>query len=251
MLLEVRNVTKKYGGIIALKNITISIDSNDILGIIGPNGAGKTTLVNVITGVMPRGVPRPPDEGQIFFRGTNITHLPAWKIARLGITRTFQTVRCFETLSVQDNIMLGGWDFPENIRRSRAKCLIECFSLEQYSTQQMFSVPLGIRKRAEIARALMRNPLLIFLDEPFAGLTSDEVRKIMNGINEILDTPNTTLVIIEHRIQELCEYVKRLVVLDHGRVIASGSPVECLQSELVIRAYLGSGAADVETGQSM
>jgi len=246
-MLVVDHVTKLYGGIVALSNVTLQVSERELVGIIGPNGAGKTTLLNVITGVMPPGIPRRPDGGKIFFKGVDISSWPAWKIARLGIGRTFQAVRCFQSLTVFDNLYLGLW-IQKNEKEKKRKIteLLEFFQLKEIANAPIARLPVGTQRIIEIARTVINEPKLLLLDEPFAGIVGSDCYKIIALVHQLNKEHNMTIMVVEHRLQELFNCVNRVIVMHEGRVIAEGLANEVISNPAVKIAYLGE--SDVSVG---
>jgi len=243
-LLEVSGLSKEFDGLRALDGVSFSADEAEILGVIGPNGAGKTTLFNIISGIFP------PSNGKISFQGKTIHRLKTHQISRLGIGRTFQLVRPFQNLDVETNILVAsGHPFYPSFRKSFApfrkpeilgevQKLIDRTGLRLYARQIAKNLPLGIKKRLEIARALALKPRLLLLDEPSGGLRFEESAQLMELIRHIREQ-GIGVLLIEHNMQIIMDLCKRIVVLDHGSKIAEGSPVEIRSNPQVIQAYLG------------
>jgi len=243
-LLEVRALSKEFGGLRALDGVSFTAGEGEILGIIGPNGAGKTTLFNLISGVYP------PSNGEMSFQGESILRLKPHQISRLGIGRTFQIVRPFQNLDVETNVLVAfGHQFYPSLWKSSApfrqpgilrevQTLIERAGLRPYTKQLAKNLPLGFKKRLEIARALALRPRLLLLDEPSAGLRFEESAQLMELIRQVLDE-GIGVLLIEHNMHVVMDLCKRIVVLDHGSKIAEGSPEEIRSNSLVIQAYLG------------
>jgi branched-chain amino acid transport system ATP-binding protein len=245
-MLEIANVTKKFGGLTALNDVGLAVKQKQIYGLIGPNGAGKTTLFNIITGFLPA------TEGSIQFSGKELTRLPPNKIARLGIARTFQNIRLFGTMTVKENVLVA-----QNMRaRSGAFSLVQLLSAKEKKLQKeadvllkqmglwkkrnelSISLAYGDQRRLEIARALALTPELLLLDEPAAGMNEAETVDLLERIQEIRDM-GQTIMLIEHDmniVMGICDYIS---VLNFGSVIARGTPAEIQTSEAVIEAYLG------------
>lgn len=243
-LLEVSNLSKEFDGLRALDRVSFSADQAEILGIIGPNGAGKTTLFNIISGIFP------PTEGEILFQGRPIHRLKTHEISRLGIGRTFQLVRPFQNLEVETNILIAiGHNAYPFLSRSlglsrtsgylqEVQRLIDRTGLRPFAGQLAKNLPLGIKKRLEIARALALKPRCLLLDEPSGGLRYEESVQLMELIRQIRDE-GIGVLLIEHNMQVIMDLCKRIVVLDHGSKIAEGSPEEIRSNPQVIQAYLG------------
>lgn len=243
-LLEVSGLSKEFDGLRALDGVDFSADEAEILGVIGPNGAGKTTLFNIISGIFP------PSNGKISFQGKTIHRLKTHQISRLGIGRTFQLVRPFQNLDVETNILVAsGHPYYPSFRKSFApfrkpeilrevQKLIDRTGLRFYARQIAKNLPLGIKKRLEIARALALKPRLLLLDEPSGGLRFEESVQLMELIRHIREQ-GIGVLLIEHNMQVIMDLCKRIVVLDHGSKIAEGSPEEIRSNPQVIQAYLG------------
>jgi branched-chain amino acid transport system ATP-binding protein len=243
-LLDVRTLSKEFDGLRALDGVSFTSQGGEILGIIGPNGAGKTTLFNLISGVYP------PSGGEISFRGKSILRLKPHQISRLGIARTFQIVRPFQNLDVETNVLVAyGHRFYPSFWRSAApfrqpeflrevQTLVQRAGLQSYIKHIAKNLPLGFKKRLEIARALALEPRLLLLDEPSAGLRFEESAQLMELIRQVRDQ-GIGVLLIEHNMQVVMDLCKRIVVLDHGAKIAEGSPEEIRSNPLVIQAYLG------------
>ncbi len=243
-LLEITELSKEFDGLRALDRVSFTADQAEILGVIGPNGAGKTTLFNILSGIFP------PTEGNILFQGKAIQRLKTHEISRLGIGRTFQLVRPFQNLDVETNILVAcGHPFYPSFRKSFApsrkrevlrevQSLIDRTGLRPYAGQIAKNLPLGIKKRLEIARALALKPRLLLLDEPSGGLRFEESVQLMELIRQIREE-GIGVLLIEHNMQVIMDLCKRIVVLDHGSKIAEGSPEEIRSNLQVIQAYLG------------
>ena len=229
-VLEVKDVSKSFNGIKALNKCNVDVENGLIYGLIGPNGSGKTTLFNVITGFLK------PDEGEILFKGENITNLPSFKIAHKGIGRTFQLTRVFSHLTLVDNLVVAvreGMDAEK-----KAIDLLKSVGLENLKNEYAKKLSVGQRKLLEFARVLMMDPMLILLDEPTSGIDASAANKLANCVREKRDE-GKTFIIVEHKmglIMNLCEIV---YVLHKGAVIAKGTPEEIRKKEEVIEAYLG------------
>ncbi len=235
-LIKIVNITKSFGGLKALREVSFHIDEGEIVGLIGPNGAGKTTLFNVIDGY------HKPDSGSILFQNRDISALsPPHKICSCGIGRTFQIVKPFANISVFENVLVGSWQVSSSPRlvRSRTLEILKFVGLEPYSQFQGSSLTISNRKRLELARALATGPKLLLLDEVMAGLNPTETEEIIDLIKRISAEMEVTLLIIEHNMKAVMALSQRIVVLDYGEKIAEGKPEDIVRNEDVIKAYLG------------
>ena len=242
--LRVQNLSKSFGGLEALKGLGMEVISNEILGLIGPNGAGKTTLFNAICGVFP------PDSGAVFLEDRNITGLSTHRIARMGIGRTFQIVKPFNTITVERNILAAlGKDrtrglspaiFSTGLKKYRGEVrdLLKLVGLEEFIDHTPNVLPLGHQKRMEIARALALRPKLLMLDEPFAGLGQEDITSLVRLIKK-LKADGLTILLIEHNVPYIMELCDRVVVLNFGEKLCEGLPHEVRNDRSVIDAYLG------------
>ena len=247
-------VSKRFGGVRAVENVTLQVGRGEIVSVIGPNGAGKTSLLNMVSGFYR------PTSGTIAFEGRDITSTKPSAIAKLGIARTFQNIALFGGLSVLDNIMLGrhvhmragvlaslvywGPAQRELVRhRARVEELIEFLKLEDIRKQPAGALPYGLRKRVELGRALALDPKLLLLDEPMGGMNQEEKEDIARFILDINSQWGTTIILIEHDMGVVMDISHRVAVLDNGRNIAEGTPQQVQDNPDVIRAYLGAGRA--------
>lgn len=250
VILNVRNLGKNFGGLQALSNINLYINTYEILGVIGPNGAGKTTLINIITGLIH------PTKGRIFFKGMDITYANPEAIASMGIGRTFQNIRLFRNMSVIDNVLtaLQLHDFTnmfdvlfsspkfikkENNLRKRASEILKSLNLWNFRDVLADSLPYGIQRRVEIARALALNPQLLLLDEPSVGMDPTETTELLNLILDMHDKYKLSIIVVAHDMNFIMKLCHRIQVLNYGKTIAMGLPEEVRTSRQVIEAYLG------------
>ncbi len=240
MLLELTEVTKYFGGLCVLSDVSFKVNEGEIIGLIGPNGAGKTTLFNVITGIYR------PNAGAIQFMGTDLTGLKPNRICRRGIARTFQLVRIFPTMTVLENVLVGAVFGKKGGKKNDLKEASECLAILNLSeSKDTVSAHLTFsdRRLVEIARALAAKPGLVLLDEPLAGLNPTETETIMGVIKEIRETHGISILWIEHKMDAIFNLCDRIVVLDYGRKLAEGKPKEIATDKKVVEAYLGEPIA--------
>jgi branched-chain amino acid transport system ATP-binding protein len=233
-MLALEGVTKRFGGLTAVRDVSFTVQAGALLGIIGPNGAGKTTLFNLIAGAFA------PNTGRITFDGQDITGLAPHVICRRGLTRTFQLVKPFGNLSVLDNVTIGALTRLPTVAAARieAERVIERCGLAAHAETRGRALPIGLRKRLEVARALATRPRLLLLDEVMSGLNPSELGAIVTLIRQ-LHADGITLVVIEHIMAAMMQLAQRIVVLHHGERIAEGVPAEVASDRRVIDAYLG------------
>ena len=242
-LLEVSGLNKHFGGLHAVKNVSFSIEPGEIVGILGPNGAGKTTLYNLLTGFIP------PDSGSVLFKGRSLNGLAPFRVAGLGISRTFQLCRPFVGMTVFENVIVGGLGAHGAQRAgldARALALLAQVGLAAKAQMPVEALSYGDQRRLEIARALAAKPALLLLDEPFAGLGSGEIADLSALIRSVHAEQGLTVLLIEHKLHEFMRLVGRVIALDFGEIIAEGVPDYIVRHPAVIEAYIGRGDEQTE-----
>jgi branched-chain amino acid transport system ATP-binding protein len=249
-LLELKAATIRFGGLVAVKDLSFSIEDGELFGLIGPNGAGKTTVFNLITGVYA------PTSGEILFNGDPIQGKHSYQIASKGIARTFQNIRLFSSMSVLENVLVSshmrvthglagaifrgpGFHREEADHRADAMRLLELFQLDRHADEPSASLPYGSQRRLEIARALATKPGLLLLDEPAAGMNPQESAELMRLIRRIRDEFKVSILLVEHNMKVVMGVCERIQVLVHGEGIAMGNPAAIRNDGRVIEAYLG------------
>ena len=243
-ILEVKDLNINFGGITAVDNLNFSVKKGEILGVIGPNGAGKTTLYNAITGIYK------PSKGDIFLNNKKITGMKPYKISRLGIARTFQNIRLFNSLTILENILVGKVSELKKLVKLNPYMeetfdILKVVGLEKVINNMASDLPYGQQRKVEIARALAISPKVLLLDEPAAGMNNYEKRDLKNLINILREDFNITVLIIEHDMGVIMELCDRILVLDYGKKIAEGSPEEISNDDNVIKAYMGKDIKEI------
>ena len=234
MLLEIQNISKIFGGLTAINNLSCTVDPGDIVGLIGPNGAGKTTLFNCISGFFK------PESGSIIFNNDNITGVRPDLICHKGVARTFQNVKSFGEMTLFDNVMVGSFSAAKNKAESKDIAInsLEFVGLVERADDLAKDLTIGNRKKLEVARAIATNPKLLLLDEVMAGLNSTELQQMLLLLRE-LNARGIAILLIEHIMAAVMNISKKVIVIHHGEKIAEGLPSEISTNKLVIEAYFG------------
>jgi branched-chain amino acid transport system ATP-binding protein len=250
VLMEMKHITLRFGGVEAIKDISFDIREGEIRAIIGPNGAGKSSMLNVISGFYH------PQEGEVWFRGEKRPPMKPYQVARLGIARTFQNIALFEGMTVLDNIMTGRlthmsaglaaqalwWgraEKEETLNREKVERIIDFLEIQHIRKTPVGRLPYGLKKRVELARALAAEPMLLLLDEPMAGMNVEEKEDMSRFVLDVNDEFGTTIALIEHDMGVVMDLSDRVVVMDYGKKIGDGTPAEVRNNQDVIDAYLG------------
>lgn len=250
MILELKNITKKFGGVTAINDTSIAVDKKEIYGLIGPNGAGKTTIFNIITGNYK------PTCGEVYLEGKRITNKKNYKIVHEGIARTFQNIRLFSSMSVEENILIGldkeaNYSYIESMFRlprffsqekkirQKSREVMEFLGILEYKDEKAASLSYGIQRKVEIARALATTPKLLLLDEPAAGMNPNETHELAQLLFKIRDHYHLSILLIEHDMKFVNHLCDRVTVLDYGKIIFEGKIEDAINDEEVIKAYLG------------
>lgn len=251
-ILEAKNVTRRFGGVVAVNDVSLSVQKNEIVGLIGPNGSGKSTMVNMVTGEQPL------KSGQMLFDGVDIAELPAYRRSRLGMARSFQMLRLFSSLTVKENLLLARHQSmghstlasilglrsarqEEGRVLERGRELLAWFDLEAFADRPVTALSIGQQRMVELARGMISAPKLFVLDEPAAGLSPPNVDRLILLIRRMRDEFGMSILLVEHDMRVVRSVCDRVVVLDSGVTIAGGKPEAVVKDPAVIEAYIGSG----------
>lgn len=249
---SVQNLTRAFGGLLAVKNVSFEVPAGQIRGLIGPNGAGKTTVLNILSGLLK------PTSGDIFVFDKRVTKLPGYAISRMGVARTFQQVRVLDQLTALENVLWAlirktnyGWvdtllQSPRYLRaerenHERAEGLLEYVGILEYKDCLASDLPYGMQRRLELARALALEPKILLLDEPTAGLNTEEALGFAKWVEKLCEEWDLTLILVEHNMKVVMSVCRYITVMNEGEIICEGSPSEVQRNERVIEAYLGRG----------
>jgi len=255
-LVRIEGLTKSFGGLMAVSDFSFRLNKGELVGLIGPNGAGKTTVFNLMTGILR------PDRGEVLFRGENLAGRPPHEVSIKGLVRTFQNIRLMPGMTVKENLKPAfhhklGYSFlsfmlntPGFIRAEtqinhKIESILETMGIAQHADTEVGDLPYGIQRRVEISRALCLEPFVLLLDEPTAGLNAKEVDEILHIIHYLWKETNIDLVVIEHNMRVIMNICERIVVMNEGKIIALGRPMEIQNNEEVIRVYLGEKRSPV------
>lgn len=246
IILKIKDLYKNFGGLVATNNISFYVNKGEKLGILGPNGAGKTTLFNLISGFIK------PDKGEIIFREEDITNKKPEIIVEKGLVRTFQIPKPFKGLTILENIKIATLSPKQkklfrsnNERNEYIDYILDLCDLYEYKNVLTNNLSQGNLKKLEVAKALATKPQLMLLDEPFAGLTHEEIAPIAKLIQILNEKEEVTIILIEHRLKEFMKLVDRVIAIDYGEKIAEGNPEDIVKNKLVIEAYLGKGGEKI------
>lgn len=233
-LLDVRDVSKRFGGVVAADKVSFSVAQDEIVGLVGPNGSGKSTLFDLITGF------QPADAGRVFFQGEDTTGMAPHKMSRRGLARTFQRLRPFESMTVKENVAVSLLARGQSIERAHRMALetLQFVDLQTKADDAAGTLSTGQRKRLEVARALATDPKLLLMDEPAGGVDPERLREMVALIHRLRER-GISLLIVEHNMRMIVPLANRLIVLDRGRKIAEGDPTHVIQEDRVVEAYLG------------
>ena len=241
-LLKVESITKRFGGLVAVSDLSLSVAKGEILGVIGPNGAGKTTAFNMIAGYYE------PTEGQVFFNGENITGLRPDQVCKKGLARTFQVVKPFPQLSVLDNVVVGAYIHTNDSdeARQKSKEILDFLGMGSMVEMLAGGLPIAMRKRLEIAKALATEPQMLLLDEAMAGLRPTETDEVIELVRRV-SQQGVALMLVEHVMRVIMSLADRIVVIHHGEKIAEGEPEAVVRDKTVVDAYLGEAEVNAKS----